>query len=103
MLAGVLFIAAGFACGVVLRFGAFAMGVAALIAGYGLLLGSAVASWKALAIELFLALLFLQVGYAGAIVGRILLKKLKARSSGFARRHTSLHVARASKTDNSTI
>jgi hypothetical protein len=103
MLVGTLFIAAGFACGVILRFGAFAIGVAALIAGYGLLLGSAGASWTVLAIELFLALLFLQVGYVGAVVARIFLKKLKARSPGLVRRHTSLHVARASKTDNSTI
>ena len=103
MLAGTLFIAAGFACGVILRFGAFAIGVAAFIAGYGLLLGSGTASWKVLAVELLLALLFLQVGYVGAVVARIFLTKLKARSPGLARRNASPHVARTRKTDNSTI
>jgi hypothetical protein len=103
MLVGFLFIAAGFASGFILRFGAFAIGVVALIAGYGLLLGSAGASWMALTVEVFLALLFLQVGYAGTIVARMVLKRMKARSLGFGRRHNSLHVARASKPDNSTI
>jgi hypothetical protein len=101
MLAAALFIAAGFACGVILRFGAFAIGVAAFIAGYGLLIGSVSASWKALAIELLLALLFLQVGYVGAAVARIFLTKLKALSPGLSRRHASPHVARARNTDNS--
>jgi hypothetical protein len=102
MLAGMLFMAAGFACGVIFRLGAFAIGVAALVAGYTLLLGVAKISWKVLAIELLLALLFLQVGYVGAVVARIFLIKLKARSPGFARLYAILHVARASKTDHST-
>jgi len=102
MHAGMLFLAAGFACGVVFRLGAFAIGVAALIAGYAVLLGLANISWKVLAIELLLALLFLQVGYVGAVVARIALIKLKARSPGFARLHAILHVARASKTDHSS-
>lgn len=102
MLAGMLFMAAGFACGVIFRLGAFAIGVAALVAGYTLLLGLANTSWKELAIKLLLALLFLQVGYVGAVVARIFLIKLKARSPGFARLYAILHVARASKTDHST-
>jgi hypothetical protein len=102
MLAGMLFMAAGFACGVIFRLGAFAIGVATLIAGYALLLGLANTSWKELAIKLLLALLFLQVGYVGAIVARIFLIRLEARSPGFARLHALLHVARASKTDHST-
>jgi hypothetical protein len=102
MLTCLLFTAAGFACGVILRIGGFAIGVPALIAGYGLLLGLTGASWKVLAIELLLALLFLQVGYAGSVVARMFLTKLKARSPGFTRLYASLHVARASKTDHST-
>jgi hypothetical protein len=102
MLASTLFIAAGFACGVVLRFGAFAIGVAAFIAGYGLLIGPVSASWRVLAIELLSALLFLQVGYVGAVVARIFLTKLKARSPGLRGRHADPHVARARNTDNST-
>ena len=70
--------------------------------GYTLLLGLANTSWKELAIKLLLALLFLQVGYVGAIVARIFLIRLEARSPGFARLHALLQVARASKTDHST-
>ena len=67
MLAGMLFLAAGFACGVVFRLGAFAIGVAALIAGYALLLGMANTSWKVLAIELLLAH---SAGYVELFYGR---------------------------------
>jgi hypothetical protein len=102
MLAGLLFMVAGLACGFILRFGGFAFGVAALLAGYGLLLGWTGASLKAVAIELVLALLFLQIGYAGAVAARIFLTKLKARSPGFARLYASLHVPRQGKTDQPT-
>ncbi|MDE5457932.1 hypothetical protein GWE18_35010 [Bradyrhizobium sp. CSA112] len=102
MLAGLLFTAAGFACGFILRLGGFAFGVAVLSAGYGLLLWWTGASLKALAVELLLALVFLQIGYVAFVIARVLLAKLKARWPGFGRLHSSLHFLRTGKTDHST-
>jgi hypothetical protein len=102
MLAGLLFTAAGFACGFIVRLGGFALGLAVLSAGYGLLLWWTGASLNVLVINLLLALVFLQVGYAGFVAARVLLAKLKARWPGFRRLYSSLHFLRAGKTDHST-
>jgi hypothetical protein len=102
MLAGLLFTAAGFACGFIVRLGGFALGLAVLSAGYGLLLWWTGASLKLLAIELLLALLFLQIGYAAFVVARVFFAKLKARWPGFGRLNSSLHFLRTGKTDHST-
>ena len=102
MLAGLLFTAAGFACGFIVRLGGFALGLALLSAGYGLLLWWTGASFQVVAIELLIALVSLQIGYAGFVVARVLLAKLKARWPGFGRLHSSLHFLRTGKTDHST-
>jgi hypothetical protein len=102
MLAGLLFTAAGFACGFIVRLGGFAVGLAVLSAAYGLLLWWTGTSLKVLTLELLLALLFLQIGYVGFVVARVLFTKLKARWPGIGRLHSSLHFLRTGKTDHST-
>jgi hypothetical protein len=102
MLAALLFVVAGLACGFTLGFGAFAFGVAALLAAYALLLGWTGATWAAIAVEMLLALGFLQLGYAVAIVVRLVLSRLNARWPALGRLHASLHLSRPEKTDHST-
>jgi hypothetical protein len=78
MIAGALFVAIGFACGLFLRFAGFAVVTTVTIVAYAIATVAAGIAGLALALAILIALIALQVGYFTAAVCRIAVNRWRA-------------------------